>query len=321
MNLHGGKIRAERNKEAGMTFTVTLLEGNGHFDPADLWEGDTSSDSDDPSAQENVVETMDRTVEEKRDDLPTLLLVEDNPELRRFIAEEFRSTYNVYEADNGHEGYLKAIELIPDVIISDVMMPETDGIEMLKMLKDDIKTSHIPIILLTAKSAIEDQIKGLSYGADFYITKPFHIDYVKHLLHNLLKSRQKVVSDIVDKPTVLKLEPEEVIITSKDETFLREVIQIIENGMSDTGFNIDVAVNAMAMGRTTFYKKLKSLTNMSPVEFIKDIRLKRAKQLLDTGELTVTEVAYKIGFNSSGYFSTCFKEKYKVSPSDYLKNK
>lgn len=128
-----------------------------------------------------------------------------------------------------------------------------------------------------------------------------------------------MVAAMVDKQTILKLEPTEVVITSKDETFLREVIQIVETQMSDTSFTIDVAVSAMAMGRTTFYKKLKSLTNMSPVEFIRDIRLKRAKQLLDTGELTVTEVAYKVGFNSSGYFSTCFREMYQVSPSDYLK--
>src|SRR5690606_25701130 len=209
---------------------------------------------------------------------------------------------------------------LPDAIISDVMMPEMNGIEMLEKVKNDVTTSHIPIILLTAKSTIEDQIKGLSYGAYFYITKPFHADYVKYLLDNLLKNRQKVVSNILEKPTVLKLEPSEVIITSKDEVFLRNVIRIIEEKMSDIEFNIESVASSMAMGRTTFYKKLKSLTNMTPVEFVKDIRLKRGKQLLDTGEMTVSEIAYQIGFNSLGYFSTCFKEKYNLSPSDYLKN-
>jgi len=321
IHLHGGTIYAKRNEETGMTFAVNLLTGNDHFSPADLQEENAVGGHDIPYTDMESDEKEPLVEDYHRNEQPTLLLVEDNPELRRFIAGEFRAVYNVYEAGDGQEGYQKATKLIPDVIVSDVMMPGTDGIEMLKQLKDDVKTSHIPIILLTAKSAIEDQITGLSYGADFYITKPFHIDYVKHLLSNLLKNRQKLVQGMVEQPTVLKLEPEEVIITSKDEAFLREVIQLIEKGMSDTGFSIDTAVNAMAMGRTTFYKKLKSLTNMSPVEFIKDIRLKRAKQLLDTGELTVTEVAYKIGFNSSGYFSTCFKEKYKVSPSDYLKSK
>ena len=130
-----------------------------------------------------------------------------------------------------------------------------------------------------------------------------------------------MVDSLTDQVKPFKLEPTEVTITSRDEEFLRDVIQVIEKGMSDSKFNIETVVSSMAMGRTTFYKKLKSLTTMSPVEFIKDIRLKRAIQLLDTGELTVSEVAYQVGFNSSGYFSTCFKEKYKLSPSEYLKNK
>ncbi len=321
MKLHGGTIAAEINNDGGMTFTIQFMEGNAHFKPQDLSEEtpEIRKEREYPDVRVEVCETV--ADEKYGENFPKLLLVEDNPELRRFMADEFKAAYTVYEASNGKEGYEKASGLIPDVIVSDVMMPEVDGIEMLEKIKSDLATSHIPIILLTAKSAIEEQIKGLSYGADFYITKPFHIDYVKQLLQNLLKSRQQVVEAMLNKQTVLKLEPTEVVITSKDEIFLKDVIQIIENEMADTSFNIDVAVNAMAMGRTTFYKKLKSLTNMSPVEFIRDIRLKRAKQLLDTGELTVTEVAYKVGFNSSGYFSTCFKEMYQVSPSDYLKKK
>lgn len=321
MQLHGGTIVAEINDDGGMTFTIKFLEDIAHFESRDLLEENPDTRKEKESA-DVPTEVRETGADEKEGEDPLkLLLVEDNPELRRFMVDEFKTVYTIYEASNGREGYEKAREWKPDVIISDVMMPEIDGIQMLGMMKNDMETSHIPIILLTAKSAIEDQIKGLSYGADFYITKPFHIDYVKYLLRNLLKNRQQVVAAMVDKQTILKLEPTEVVITSKDETFLREVIQIIENQMSDTSFTIDVAVNAMAMGRTTFYKKLKSLTNMSPVEFIRDIRLKRAKQLLDTGELTVTEVAYKVGFNSSGYFSTCFKEMYQVSPSDYLKKK
>ncbi|PRD49222.1 hybrid sensor histidine kinase/response regulator transcription factor [Sphingobacterium haloxyli] len=317
VELHKGTLRAEKNRQIGMTFTIALPDGKAHFDPADLKKEPVAL-CEDEVYPNSASESLDTTMFTDKD-LPKLLLVEDNPELRRFIANEFRTVYHIYEASNGKEGYKMAVDVMPDVVISDVMMPEVSGIEMLEKLKSDASTSHIPIILLTAKSTIEDQIKGLSYGADFYITKPFHIDYVRYLLRNLMKSRQKIVADMLAKPTVLKLEPSEVVITSKDEAFLIEVIQIIENGMSDTSFNIDTAVNAMAMGRTTFYKKLKSLTNMSPVEFIRDIRLKRAKQLLDTGELTITEVAYKVGFNSSGYFSTCFKEMYEISPSDYLK--
>jgi len=322
INLHRGTIRASKNKEEGMTFTVLLLEGNLHFEPCELLDEDKWCKHEgkiSPVVKKSENLEISRDVKETGD-LPKLLLVEDNIELRSFIADQFKGSYHIYEAENGKEGYMKAIELLPDAIISDVMMPEMNGIEMLEKVKNDVTTSHIPIILLTAKSTIEDQIKGLSYGADFYITKPFHADYVKYLLDNLLKNRQKVVSNILEKPTVLKLEPSEVIITSKDEVFLRNVIRIIEEKMSDIEFNIESVASSMAMGRTTFYKKLKSLTNMTPVEFVKDIRLKRGKQLLDTGEMTVSEIAYQIGFNSLGYFSTCFKEKYNLSPSDYLKN-
>ncbi len=321
VNLHKGNIKASRNADAGMTFSVELLEGNLHFHASEILDENKWTSSENLYFTSSYKQSKGNAAKEiDRKNFSKLLLVEDNTELRKFIVDQFKDIYDVYEAENGKEGYLKAIELLPDAIISDVMMPELDGIAMLEKLKNDVATSHIPIILLTAKSTIEDQIKGLSYGADFYITKPFHADYIKYLLENLLKNRQKIVSNILDKPAILKLEPSEVVITSKDETFLREVIQTIEEKMSDINFNIDSVANSMAMGRTTFYKKLKSLTNMTPVEFVKDIRLKRGKQLLDTGELNVTEVAYQVGFNSSGYFSTCFKDKYKISPSDYLKN-
>ena len=318
---HHGQLVASKNEHVGLTFSVILLEGNKHFDPASLIFDSTQDVPSIIERREPVVVSPEVDLAKDQEEFPALLLVEDNPELRHLIAEEFEASYRVYEASNGKEGYELASTRIPDVIISDVMMPEMDGIEMLKILKGDLTTSHIPVILLTAKSAIEDQISGLTYGADFYITKPFHFDYVKHLLANLLKGRQQLVAGIVDKPTILKLEASEVVITSKDEIFLREVIEIIEQKMSDTQFHIDVVVQAMGIGRTTFYKKLKSLTNMSPVEFIKDIRLKRAKQLLDCDEFTVSEIAYRVGFNSSGYFSTCFKDRYGLSPTDYLKER
>lgn len=318
IKLHGGELWAERNADVGMTFSISLLAGKAHFATADFAELDAeAADTGFDFETAGIVAAEEEGAHVTS--LPKLLLVEDNPELRQFIAEEFRALYLVTVASNGVEGYAKAVEEMPDVIVSDVMMPEMDGIQLLEKIKTDERTSHIPIVLLTAKSSIEDQIKGLSYGADFYITKPFHVDYVRYLLRNLVQSRQQMVRAMLEASNVLKLEPSEVVITSKDEAFLKNVIEIIEREMPDTSFHIDVVVRAMAMGRTTFYKKLKSLTNMSPVEFIRDIRLKRAKQLLDSGELTVTEVAYKVGFNSSGYFSTCFKDKYAVSPSDYLK--
>lgn len=317
VKLHGGNTYAKKNEGAGLTVVVELP-----FEVQSIEQQDSKTFQVAHSSLEETALEVDSYLKgTEESQKPVLLLVEDNPELRRYITLELSSHYQVIQARDGAEGYEMAYAQIPDLILSDVMMPVMDGIEMLKKIKDNTHTSHIPIVLLTAKSAIEDQISGLAYGADFYMTKPFYIEYLIHLLANLLKGRREMVDSLTDQVKPFKLEPTEVTITSRDEEFLRDVIQVIEKGMSDSKFNIETVVSSMAMGRTTFYKKLKSLTTMSPVEFIKEIRLKRAIQLLDTGELTVSEVAYQVGFNSSGYFSTCFKEKYKLSPSEYLKNK
>lgn len=321
VKLHGGNTYAKKNQGPGLTVVVELpfVVGANEQNERDT---DTFKVVDNRSEEAMLEMEIDRNLEVAKESIkPSLLLVEDNPELRRYITLELSSHYQVLQARDGAEGYELAHTQIPDLILSDVMMPVMDGIEMLKKIKDNTNTSHIPIVLLTAKSAIEDQISGLSYGADFYMTKPFYMEYLIQLLGNLIKRRREIVDSLTDKTQTFKLEPTGITITSRDEEFLCDVIHVIEKGMSDSSFNIETVVSSMAMGRTTFYKKLKSLTTMSPVEFIKDIRLKRAIQLLDSSELTVSEVAYQVGFNSSGYFSTCFKEKYKVSPSEYLKNK
>ncbi|WP_207424960.1 two-component regulator propeller domain-containing protein [Pedobacter sp. SYSU D00535] len=318
ITLHKGRISASNNKEEGITVAVELLKGNSHYNPYDIVSERTVINQ--------VVESKPIKVQNieppgNTDGLPKILIVEDNTELRKLLADQFSSRYQVLEAENGRQGCKKAVEFQPDVILSDVMMPEMDGIQMLNQLKSEMETSHIPIILLTAKSSIEDQINGLSFGADYYVTKPFHTDYIEHLIKNLVTQRQRILSNILEKTKVVKLEPSEIFITPRDEKFLKDVIQIVETKMSDIHFKIDSVAEGIGMGRTTFFKKIKSLTNMSPVELVRDIRLKRAKQLLDTGEMGVTEVGYMVGFNSSSYFSTCFREKYNVAPSEYLKSK
>ena len=200
-------------------------------------------------------------------------------------------------------------------------MPNKDGIALLNELKSQQETSHIPVILLTAKSAVENQIEALRYGADFYITKPFDLNHVLACVANLIKQRKMLYKQLLDKKPNLVLSPSEPLITDKDETFLNDVIETVEQGMTDPQFSIDAVALSMGLGRTTFYKKLKSLTQRSPVEFVRDIRLKRGKQLLDSGQHNVSEIAYMVGFSSSGYFATCFKEAYQVSPSEYLKTK
>jgi AraC-like DNA-binding protein len=201
------------------------------------------------------------------------------------------------------------------------MMPNLNGINMLDRLKNDITTSHIPVVLLSAKYSIESQIEGLKYGADYYITKPFNNEFLIASINNLLKQRKKIFEALVEKKKTVALSPGDIVVTSKDEAFLKEVIQFVEDKMADTEFNVEAVAEAMAMSHKTFYKKFKSLTGVVPVEFVRDMRLQRAKQLLDSSQYNISEVAYTVGFSNPKYFSTCFKEKFKLSPSDYLKEK
>lgn len=320
VRLHKGKIYAQRNATEGLTFRVELLKGHAHYDKADLENEEPASDIQEQTLQPQTEHKTTRP-DLSLDGCPKLLIVEDNRDVRRLIVDQFDQNYQVLEAENGLEGYEKAVGLLPDVIISDVVMPVMDGIQMLDKLKNEITTSHIPVILLTARSSVEDQIKGLSSGADFYITKPFHSEYIEHLIHNLINQRQRMVASILERSQQTVSQVQDTYMTPRDGKFLKDVAQIIEDGMSDIHFNIDAVAVAIGMGRTTFYKKIKSLTGMSPVEFVRDIRLKKASELLDASEMSISEVAYMVGFNSSGYFSTCFKEKYKVSPSDYVKDR
>jgi signal transduction histidine kinase/ligand-binding sensor domain-containing protein/DNA-binding NarL/FixJ family response regulator len=318
---HSGKLWAQNNPMEGMTFTLFLKGGTFHFDP--LFVNNPQPEQPiDQAIIPQFVNDQDMVKEKiSINNGPQLLIVEDNPDLRGFLEIKLNGLYRVVSANDGVEGLALAKSLLPDLIISDVMMPRMNGIEMLDALRNDEITSHIPVIMLTAKSSIESQIEGLKYGADIYLTKPFHTDFLLASINNLITSRKKIVERLVEgqEKRILNLEPSEIIITSKDEAFLKQVIQIVEEGMKDPDYNIDDVAAAIGMGRSTFYKKLKSLSALSPVEFVRDMRLKRSRQLLDSGSYTVSEAGYQSGFNSLPYFSTCFKEKYKISPSAYLK--
>ncbi|WEK20146.1 MAG: two-component regulator propeller domain-containing protein [Candidatus Pedobacter colombiensis] len=318
---HHGKLWAQKNTGSGMTFILRLKSGKSHFKTTEVKFDDAVHNTEfiNIDAADMIPEKSVKNIRDMQ--TPTVLIVEDNPELRNFLSVKLDGLYQVKSAADGAEGLNAAVMLLPDLIISDVMMPNMDGIQMLDQLKNDIRTSHIPMILLTAKSSVESQIEGLKYGADLYITKPFHTDYLLISIENLINSRKKLfeqLSNALNKK-IVTLGPEEIVITSKDETFLKETIKIVEEGMKDSNFNIEEVATTIGMGRTTFYKKLKSLTSLSPVEFVRDMRLKRSKQLLDAGMQTVSEIGYLVGFNSLPYFSTCFKEKYKISPSEYMK--
>jgi signal transduction histidine kinase/ligand-binding sensor domain-containing protein/DNA-binding response OmpR family regulator len=250
---------------------------------------------------------------------PLLVLVEDNQDMRELIRMQLNGEYRIETAADGVEGWEKILKLQPDIILSDVMMPRMDGLELLDKIRNDATTSHIPVVLLTAKTAIESQIAGLNYGADYYITKPFDTGFLLTTIKNIIERRSRLVNEMMTGKAVMSLNPGDIIVTSKDETFLKKVLELIDAGMDNPDFNIESVAEVINMSRQTFYRKLKSLTQLSPVEFVRDHRLLRAQQLLDAGSDNISQIAYAIGFNSPKYFATCFKAKFNISPSDYQK--
>jgi DNA-binding response OmpR family regulator len=245
--------------------------------------------------------------------LPILLIVEDNADLRNHINEIVQQHYRVLQAVNGKEGFEMAVQEIPDIIISDVMMPLMDGFTLAQKLKKDERTSHVPIILLTAKAGQAHKIEGLETGADDYLTKPFDhkelLTRVRNLINQRKLLRKKFAGEII-------LKPSEVSVNSADENFLSKVMQAIEKNMGEEDFGVEELAKEVAMSRSQLHRKLIALTGQSPSEVLRNTRLLRAKELLQKKAATPGEVAYRVGFNSHTYFSKCFKEEFGVSPSE-----
>ena len=242
-----------------------------------------------------------------------LLIVEDDLDVQRFLTSQMQKNYNVVTADNGEEGLMKAHEVMPDLIITDVMMPVIDGIEMCDRLKTNEATSHIPIIMLTARTSLEAELEGLETGADDYITKPFAIPILEARIHNLLESRCQLRERF---GTSLKSQPKTVTTNATDEKFLRRAIEAIENNLSNHEYSIDDFANDMNMKYKTLYVKIKALSGQSLQAFIRTIRLEHSVKLLKENELSIREIAMKVGFDNPSYFSSCFKQQFGFLPSE-----
>ncbi|MEM9895922.1 MAG: tetratricopeptide repeat protein [Bacteroidota bacterium] len=245
-----------------------------------------------------------------------VLIVEDNPDLRNHMKSLLKDDYQVLESINGREGIDNAIKLVPDIIITDLMMPEIDGVELCNTLKANEKTSHIPIILLTAKTDRGTKLDGLKTGADVFLTKPFDNEELVIRIQNLISQREKLQSKYTQ---TLRLEPAKISIDSPEKTFLKKALEVVEQHMSDSEFTVEAFQKEMGMSRMQLHRKLKALTNFSASEFIRDIRLQRAADLLSTNGINVSEVAYSCGFNSVSYFTQCFTEKHGLNPSAFAK--
>ena len=236
--------------------------------------------------------------------------------MRLYLSEIFSHSYNIVEASNGQIGWDYALEHTPDLIISDVMMPEMDGHEMCQKLKTDERTSHIPVVLLTARAGEEAKLEGFETGADDYITKPFSPVELRARVQNLIELRQKLRERFSRN---LSLEPKDIAITSTDERFLQRAMDILEIHRSDTDFDSNSYAHETGMSRSQLHRKLKALTDQSTGEFIRAYRLTYARQLIEKNFGNVAQVAYESGFNSPSYFAECFKKEFGVLPSEFVR--
>jgi DNA-binding response OmpR family regulator len=246
-----------------------------------------------------------------------LLVVEDNDDLRSFLVTELSNKYEVFEAPDGEVGEDLALSKSPDLIISDVMMPKVDGFELCKRIKSNLHTSHIPVILLTARTSEELKMTGYQSGADEYLAKPFNLEILLLRIDKLIAQKNQRQSTFSQK---LEVNPKEITITSIDEQLIQKALGYMEENMDNPDYSVQQFSQDLGMDRTVLYKKLHSITGLAPSEFIRSIRLKRAAQLLIHGHYPVAEVAEKVGFNTQKYFTKYFKEAFGVSPSKYAQN-
>lgn len=254
--------------------------------------------------------------DEENDIRYKLLIVDDNQEIRSFLKSEFQQEYAVIEADNGKTGLDEVLDKKPDIVISDIMMPEMNGFEFCRKLKSKLNTSHIPVILLTSKSTEESLIEGLETGADAYVAKPFNISVLEVRVRKLIETRQHLRNLY---STTLEPEPKSLVTNTLDENFLGSAISVVEENLDDSTLNVEMFCQKMGMGKTSLHDKIKALTGKSTGEFIRSIRLKHAARMLAEGRLNVSEVSYSVGFNTVWYFSKCFKKEFNIAPSDYAK--
>jgi len=327
VELHHGEISVTSQIGIGTEFTIRLPMGRDHLNHGEIKGKIEITEPQKPSRIQVEHQFTTDQKEEKYSDTreyvnpskgkqkkELIIVVDDNADVRSYIRQHLQPLYEVVEARDGAEGVAISIETIPDLIISDVMMPKMDGYELCRILKKDIKTSHIPVILLTAKASEEHKIEGLETGADDYLIKPFNSNELQVRIKNLVDLRRKL-QDKYHKDFLLK--PSKVTVESMENEFLRHACVKVEQHLADPEFNIEQFAEELFMTRANLHRKLRALTDQSPSQFTRSIRLKHAAQLLKQHGATITEIAYDVGFSSSAYFSKCFKEQYGLSPQKY----
>ena len=318
VELHHGSITVENNQGTpGCRFIVRLPLGKEHLKPEDIDNSAVKQDSVHITTAlptPPLIETPPKTHSKSK---YRVLIVEDDDEIRRYICQELGRDFHMQECRNGKEAFTYILKKTPDLIISDIMMPEMDGMTLCSKVKQNINTNHIPVILLTAKSREEDNLEGLSIGADAYITKPFSIEILRQSTFNLIKSRERLRNNFQGSQTQ-KERMQELEIESPDERLLDRIMKVINDNIANPELNVEMVAETVGISRVHLHRKLKELTNQSTRDLIRNLRLKQAATLLAKKRQSINEVAALTGFTNVAYFSTAFKELYGMTPTAYM---
>ncbi len=317
VELHSSSIEVISELTKGSEFTIKIPLGKNHLNDVDFVHESQDEESIESYSITQTKQELKESPDKEEFKGASILIVEDNAHIREYLNELLSNTYVVFEASNGKEGLEKAIEFVPDIVISDVMMPVMDGMSFCHQLKTDVRISHIPVILLTARTLIVDKIEGYETGADDYLTKPFNESILKVRIKNLLNNR-KMLRDRFLKEGITN--PKEITLNSPDEEFLSKLVSIVEDNIDIPEFSIDQLAKDIAMSHSSVYKKVKALTGMTTVGFVRDFRLKRAAQLLKQNKISIIDVSFKVGYTDRRHFSQEFKKKFGVNPSVYVKD-
>ncbi|WP_290393038.1 substrate-binding domain-containing protein [uncultured Muribaculum sp.] len=316
VELHGGSIAVESILGVGSKFTVTLPVV--HVEECMPADTDNLITKADVNAELDRLEEVDRTTTAGTE-LPLLLVIDDNADIRRMIGELLKDEYNIVTAPDGREGVRLAAKYVPDLIICDVMMPVMDGLECCRIIKDEVSTSHIPVLMLTACSMDEQRARGYDSGADGYLSKPFNSTVLKSRCRNLIDNRKRIKnlwSSNGGGDVKAKERNASVPVNDVDSEFYSKVLDIMKKEMGNPDLNVDSLASMMGLGRSQFYRKIKALTNYSPVELLRNLRLKQAREMLTTTEKTIGEIAYEVGFSSPAYFTRCYREAFDETPTE-----
>ncbi|APY11854.1 hybrid sensor histidine kinase/response regulator [Seonamhaeicola sp. S2-3] len=321
VDLHKGQIKVFDNEVGtGSVFSIELPLGRKHLEDEEIIQDFKFSDDLEQyvsqlEEQETILE-KDALERKHVDEKPTVLIVEDNKRLRKFIVDILINDYNILEAENGKVAYKLAISEQVELIVSDVVMPEMTGTELCSLVKENIRTSHIPVILLTSRSSLIFKMDGLESGADDYISKPFNVKEfklrIKNILSTILRLKEKINSNEI-------LQPGDIVLSSLDEKLYKKALAIVEENISNEQFDIQFFCEELGVSRTDLFTKVKAWTGFTPKDFIQHIRLKRGAQYLEQGKFSISQISYNIGFKNPKYFSKCFKKKFGKTPTEYIK--